>query len=349
MKKIAIILILLVAVSAGIFLLSQRIAPEKKGIAVDKNVPVVIGFSLGSTLEERWNTDVSLFTERAKELGASVNNEVSNNNIDTQILQIRNLISQGVKVIVVVPVDSEKIAPVVAEAHTAGVKIIAYDRLIKNSDLDLYVSFDNVKVGELEAQSVLDKVSKGNFAYIGGSPADNNAYLVKQGSMSILDPKIKSGDITLVVDKFMDNWDPTEAYKTVKAYLATGKTLDAVVSANDGMAFGTIQALQEKGLAGKVPVSGQDADLAACQRIVAGTQTATVYKPIKSLAFKAAEMAVVMAHWKMPETNNVVNNGKINVPSFLLEPVIVNKDNMMSTVINDGFHTYKEVYGQEAK
>jgi D-xylose transport system substrate-binding protein len=248
-----------------------------------------------------------------------------------------------------VPADSEKIAPVIAEAHAAGAKVIAYDRLIKNSDLDTYISFDNVKVGQLEAQSVVDKVSKGNFAYIGGSPTDNNAFLVKQGSMVILDPLVKSGAIKLVINQFMDNWDPTQAYKTIKDYLATGKTIDAIVAANDGTAFGSIQALQEKGLAGKIPVSGQDADLAACQRIVAGTQTATVYKPIKSLADKAAEMAVDLAKGKTPETNNKVNNGKIDVPSFLLDPVIVNKENMMDTVIKDGFHSYSEVYQETAK
>jgi len=107
--------------------------------------------------------------------------------------------------------------------------------------------------------------------------------------------------------------------------------------------------LQEKGLAGKVPVSGQDADLAACQRIIAGTQTSTVYKPIKSLAYKTAEMAVAMARNEKPETNNRVNNGKIDVPAYLLDPVIVNKDNIMATVVKDGFQSFNQIYNQPAK
>jgi len=351
MKKTIVILVLLAIAVTGVVLLGQKLSPVNPGVnPTNKNTSVIVGLSLGSTLEERWTTkDSVLFTKRVEELGGVVNQVVSNNNSDTQIKQIENLIGQGVKVIVVVPADSEKIAPVIAEAHAAGAKVIAYDRLIKNSDLDTYISFDNVKVGQLEAQSVVDKVSKGNFAYIGGSPTDNNAFLVKQGSMVILDPLVKSGAIKLVINQFMDNWDPTQAYKTIKDYLATGKTIDAIVAANDGTAFGSIQALQEKGLAGKIPVSGQDADLAACQRIVAGTQTATVYKPIKSLADKAAEMAVDLAKGKTPETNNKVNNGKIDVPSFLLDPVIVNKENMMDTVIKDGFHSYSEVYQETAK
>jgi D-xylose transport system substrate-binding protein len=349
MKKIIIILLLLVAAAAGAFWLSQKMSPKETEKTTVKNAPVIIGLSQGSTLEERWETDSALFTERAEQLGAVVNRVISSNNVDTQIEQIKNLIGQGVKVIVVIAADSEKLAPVVAEANAAGVKIIAYDRMIKNSNLDYYISFDNVKVGKLEAESVLAKVGKGDFAYIGGSPSDNNAFLVKEGSMGVLTPKINSGDIKLVVEGFMNNWDPTEAYKTIKEYLATGKNLDAVVAANDGTAFGVIKALQERGLAGRVPVSGQDADLAACQRIIAGTQTATVYKPIKSLASKAAEMAAALARGAEPETNNAVNNGKVDVPSFLLEPVIVNKDNMMDTVVKDGFHTYNEVYKEMAK
>ncbi len=348
MKKIVIIIILLAAAAGGIFWLSRIVLPKSSGKAPGKTAPSIIGFSLGSTLEERWLTDTALFSEHAKELGAVVNQVVSNS-ADAQIEQIRNLISQGVKVIVVVAADSEKLGSVVSEAHEAGAKIIAYDRMIKNSDLDLYVSFDNVKVGKMQAQSVFDKVYKGNFAYIGGSPSDNNAFLVKQGSMSVLDEKIQSGEIKLVIDKFMNNWDPTLAYQAVKSYLSSGKTLDAVVAANDGMAYGAIKALEEKDLAGKVPVSGQDADLAACQRILAGTQTATVYKPIKSLAYKAAEMAVALSLGESPETNDKVANGKIDVPSYLLEPIIVNKDNMMATVVKDGFHSYREIYNPPAK
>jgi D-xylose transport system substrate-binding protein len=345
MKKIIIAVVLLAAAIVGIIWLNSRIAAPKKA-EKGGGAPVVIGFSLGTTREERWLTDRDLFIKKAQELGATVNSVASDYDVDTQISQIENLISQGVKAIVVVPADSEKIAPVIAKANQAGVKIIAYDRLIKNSKPDFYVSFDSVKVGVLEAQSVLSVVNKGNFAYVGGAPTDNNAILLSQGSMSILDPKIQSGDIKLVLNKLTDNWDPVIAYQNLKAYLNTGKTVDAVVAANDGTAFGVIQALHEKKLDGKVPVSGQDAELAACQRIVEGTQTSTVYKPIKLLAAKAAEIAVAMARGEAPEITSTVNNGQIDVPSFLLNPTLVTKDNMMSTIVEDGFHSYNEVYNK---
>jgi D-xylose transport system substrate-binding protein len=236
------------------------------------------------------------------------------------------------------------VARIVEMAHKAGIKVVAYDRLIKNSDLDYYISFDNVKVGELQAQAVLDKVSQGKIAYIGGSADDNNATLLREGSMRVLGPKIKSGDISVVVDSFTPDWKPEEAYKTMKAYLGVNKTIDGVVAANDGTAFGVIQALTEYGLAGKVPVSGQDAEMGACQRVVAGTQTVTVYKPIKLLAFKAAEVAVAVARGEKVQMNTTINNGKVDVPAYFLTPIAVTQANMMQTVIKDGYQSQDDVY-----
>jgi D-xylose transport system substrate-binding protein len=164
--------------------------------------------------------------------------------------------------------------------------------------------------------------------------------------MNILQPKIDSGEVNLVINKFTEEWKPEEAYKTIKSYLDSGKKLDAVVAANDGTASGVIRALKEAGLAGKIPVSGQDAELSASQRIVAGTQTSTVYKPIDSLAYKAAEIAVLMAKGQLPETADFLNNGKILVPSYFLEPILVTKKNIMSAIVLSGFHTYEEVYKQ---
>jgi D-xylose transport system substrate-binding protein len=344
MKKIIIALILLLILVAGGFYFFSRVLNDKQtNLAGTK--PITIGFSMGTTREERWFQDRDLFIQKAEELGASVIVTLSDYDIDKQILQIENLVSQGAKVIVVIPADSEKIAPAIERANQAGVKIIAYDRLIKNSDIDLYISFDNVKVGEMEASSVLDVVSAGKFAYIGGAPTDNNSFLLKEGAMNILQPKIDSGEVDLVIDEFMEEWKPEEAYKTIKSYLESGK-LDAVVAANDGTASGVIQALKETGLAGKIPVSGQDAELSASQRIVAGTQTSTVYKPISSLAYKAAEIAVLMANGQMPETVDFLDNGKVLVPSYLLEPILVTKQNIMGTIVLGGFHTYEEVYKQ---
>lgn len=342
MKKLIILVLLLVLVSASLYFLNQKIV--KTELTLEEKKPLIIGFSMGTTREERWFIDRDFFVQKAQELGAMVIVSLSDYDTEKQISQIENLISQGATVIVIIPADSEKLVPIIEKANQAGVQIIAYDRLIKNSDISLYISFDNVKVGELQAESILKVVNKGNFAYIGGAPTDNNAFLLKEGTMNILDESLKNGDIELVLNSLTTDWRPQEAYETINNYLELGGELDAVIAANDGTASGVIQALTERGLAGKIPVSGQDAELSATQRIIAGTQTSTVYKSISALAYKAAELAVAMAKDQDLVMPDVIDNGKIQVPTYLLEPVVVDQSNMMTTIIKDGFHSYNDVY-----
>jgi D-xylose transport system substrate-binding protein len=306
---------------------------------------MVIGFSLGTLRSERWVQDRDFFVERAEELGAKVVVLSADEDPDEQVRQAENMILQGVDVLVVVAEDGEKSSVIVDMAHDAGIEVIAYDRLIRNPDLDYYVSFDNVKVGEHQAQGVLNAVDSGNFAYVGGSPTDNNAFLVKEGSMRVLQPLLDSGQITLVFDEFHDDWKQEIAYEKMKKFLQEGGKVDAIVAANDSTAAGVIQALEEEGLAGIVPVSGQDAALGAIQNIVAGKQTVTIYKPIKNLASKAAEMAVALIRKEKVETNSTAENGGASTPAYLLDVVSVTKDNIDETVIKDGFHERSEVYG----
>jgi D-xylose transport system substrate-binding protein len=233
---------------------------------------------------------------------------------------------------------------VVALAHKANIKVISYDRLIKNANVDFYVTFDNEKVGQMQAQGVLNATSSGNFAYIGGAPTDNNSSLLKRGSMAVLEPYTMAHGIKLVINELMTDWKPEEAYKTIKNYLTKGGKLDGVIAANDGTASGVIMALNEFGLAGKIPVSGQDAELSACQRVVSGMQTMTVYKPIRILAEQAANIAVQVAKGNIPVSDNMTANGLIDVPSKYLEPIPVTKENMLTTVVSDGFHTKAEIY-----
>jgi len=312
-------------------------------IAAPKRIK--IGLSLATLQEERWGKDRDFFREEAERLGAQVLVQAANNDDALQISQCENLLSQGVDVLVVVCHDGEAAAAIVESAHKSKVPVIAYDRLIKNCDLDLYISFDNERVGYLQAMGVLSKVSAGNFVYIGGSPTDNNAYLVKQGSMKALQPYIDTGKIKIVYDQFTPNWDPAIAQANMEnALTMLNNKVDAVVAANDGTAGGVIQALADQKLAGKVPVSGQDADLAACQRIVEGTQTVTVYKPIKAIAYAAAQAAVKLAKGEKVEANLSVNNGKVDVPYIALDPIPVYKENMYDVIIMDGFYTIEQVY-----
>lgn len=305
---------------------------------------IVIGMSMDTLKEERWQKDRDIFTKKVEELGGEVKVLAANGDDATQLSQAEQLISQGVDVLVVIAHNAEATAPIVEKAHKEGIKVIAYDRLINNADVDYYISFDNVRVGEFQAQAVIDNAPKGNIVYIGGADTDNNAHMFREGAMNILKPLVEKGDIKIVYDQFSKDWKPEEALKNMEnALTANNNDVQGVVAANDGTAGGSIQALTAQGMAGKIPVSGQDADLAAVQRIAEGTQLMTVYKPINTIATKAAEMAMEAAKDETISTEKSVNNGKFDVPSVLLDPIAVNKDNL-DVLIKDGFHKLEEVY-----
>ncbi|MEJ8306420.1 D-xylose ABC transporter substrate-binding protein [Saccharibacillus sacchari] len=309
--------------------------------------PLVIGFTMDTLLEERWKKDRDLFVEAAEKLGAKVVVKSANGDDARQIAQAETMISQGVDVLVIVPHNAEATAAIVAKAHKAGIKVLSYDRLVTNADVDLYVSFDNIEVGRLQAEAILKLVPKGNYVYIGGADTDNNARQFKEGAFNALQRSINRGDIRVVYDQWSKDWKPVYALENMQEALAANGAagIDAVIVANDATAGSAVQVLAEHGLAGRIPVAGQDADLAAIRRIVAGTQTMTVYKPIGRLAEQTAQLAIALAKGEQPVTTRRVNNGKIEVPSILLPPIAVDASNIDKTVIADGFHTREEVYG----
>ncbi|MCL6271895.1 D-xylose ABC transporter substrate-binding protein [Sansalvadorimonas sp. 2012CJ34-2] len=304
-----------------------------------------IGMSIDDLRLERWQKDRDLFVAKAEELGAKVSVQSANGNEQTQISQIENMISRGVDVLVIIPYNGQVLSNVIAEAKREGIKVLAYDRLINNADIDFYISFDNTKVGELQASAIVKAVPEGRYFMMGGSPVDNNAKLFRQGQMNVIQPYVDAGKITIVGDQWVDSWLPENALGIMEnALTASNNDIDAVVASNDGTAGGAIQALAAQGLEGKVAISGQDADLAAVQRVVAGTQTMTVYKPLHLLARKAAEIAVELGDDKAPATNAELDNNLKSVPSYLLEPIVVTKENVMETVIADGMHKKEDVY-----
>jgi D-xylose transport system substrate-binding protein len=308
---------------------------------------IKIGLLLDSLKEERWKRDRDLFVERAKELGAEAVVREANGDPALQEKQARELLADNVKVLVVVPSDTEKAAAIVAAAAEHKVPVISYDRLIRNADVALYVSFDNVKVGRMQAEYLLNQAPKGNYILIGGSPTDNNAKLLRQGQMEMLKPAIAAGSVKIVADPWADGWAAEKAKEETAAALKKAhNNVVAVVASNDSTASGVVEALAEAKLAGKVYVSGQDAELAAMRRIVKGTQAMTVYKPIRPLARMAAGAAVNMAKGQTEDGLVSIDNGKKEVPARLLEPISVDKESMDRTVIADGYQPREAVYGQ---
>jgi D-xylose transport system substrate-binding protein len=342
MKTALMIVSLLISVAIGTMLAHSSSAIVNK--------QPVIGMSLDTLKEPRWQADSQLFQHRAEELGGKVLIQSANGDDTQQIRDVQSLLTNHLDVLVIVAHDGAAMARAVQLAHEANVPVIAYDRLIKNCDLDLYMSFDNVKVGRLQAQWLMDHLPNpghGRIVRVSGSKTDNNAYLFKQGEDEVLKPYIDRGDVTIVWDDWAEDWKPDNAKRITNAAITKlGRNgFDAALCAADSPAGGVIQALEEEGIAGKVLVTGQDADLVACQRIIAGTQSMTVYKPLKKLATGAAEMAIQLAHHKPVFAGKAINNGSIDVPSILGDIIAVDKSNMTDAVVADGFHSKEEIYG----
>ena len=306
---------------------------------------IKIGLSVSDLTLERWQHDRDIFVETAEGLGAEVIVQSANGNSADQLSQIQNMLSQDIDVLVIIAVDSDALSPVVEEAKEQGVKVLAYDRLVNNSEIDAYVSFDNVRVGELQAEYLVDVKPEGKYFLLGGDPADNNAHMFREGQMNILQPLIDSGDIEVVGDQWADGWSAENAMNIIEnALTANNNDIDAVVATNDSTAGGAIQALDAQNLAGEVVISGQDADLAGVQRIAEGLQTMTVYKPIHLIATRSAEIAVQLGEGEEIEADSTIDNGLVEVPFIMLDPVMVDKDNIVDTVIADEFHSYDDVY-----
>jgi D-xylose transport system substrate-binding protein len=305
---------------------------------------IKIGFAIEAMNGERWQTDLDAFEARARQLGASVLSTDARGDDERQLQQVKDMIRAGVQAVVLLPHDTSKASRIVEAAKAANVKVISYDRLVLNSDVDLYVSFDRVEIGWMQADYLAKHAPKGNYVLIGGSPNDEGAKTLHDSQMKVLQPYIERGDIKVIADGYMKEWLPSEAYLAMlKAIESSHGEIAAVLASNDGMAGGAIQALREHHLAGKVLVTGQDADLTAIIAIVQGAQSMTVYKPLTSEATVAAEEAVRLAKGEKSRANKTVKNGKTDVPAILLKPIVVTRENIKATVVKDGFQTLKRI------
>lgn len=307
---------------------------------------IKIGFSMATLKEERWQKDKAAFEEHCKKMGVECVITVANANAQKQANDVDNLLTQGVDVLVIAPHDSTQAASMVDKANAQGVPVISYDRLINNPKVDLYISHQVPVIGRKMAEYALSKVPKGNYVLVYGASTDNNGMILKKEQNAALKAAVDRGDIKIVADQHAKDWKPDEALKIVEnALTQNNDKIDAVVASNDGMAGGVIAALNAKGLTGKVLVTGQDAEKAALQRIARGEQTMTIYKPIVPLASRAVDAAIKLAKKEKLDTVPFKVDGMAGeIPAILLEVIVVDKDNLLETVIKDGYVTYEDVY-----
>jgi D-xylose transport system substrate-binding protein len=307
----------------------------------------VVGVSWNNYQEERWAKFDEPAIKAAVEAGGGtyVSNDAKSS-AETQATNVENLISQGAKVLIILAQDGTAIKPSVTNAISNGVPVIAYDRLIEDPAA-LYITFDNVEVGRLEAQAIFELVPTGNYIIIKGNSADANADFLRAGYEEVIGEAVAAGDITIVGETYTDNWDPAIAQTQTEQFLtAANNDVQAVLSENDGMAGGVVAALEAQGLAGEVPVSGQDGDQAALNRVALGTQTVSVWKDARELGKAAGESAIALCAdpdvTKVSGTAPFDSPGGNQITSILLTPLPITQDNL-DVVIDAGWTTQENV------
>ncbi|WP_210495335.1 D-xylose ABC transporter substrate-binding protein [Microvirga antarctica] len=312
----------------------------------------VVGVSWSNFQEERWKTDEAAIKAAVEKAGGTYVSADAQSSPAKQLTDIESLIARGAKALIVLAQDSEAVRPAVDKAVAEGIAVVGYDRLIENPQV-FYLTFDNVEVGRMEAREVLKAKPEGNYVFIKGSGSDPNANFLFQGSMEVLKPAIDAGKIKNVGESYTDGWLPANAQRNMEQFLTKNNNkVDAVVAANDGTAGGAIAALAAQGLAGSVPVSGQDADKAALNRVALGTQTVSVFKDARELGRNAAEIALQLAGGKkVSEVKGSMpwNLGpkKQAMTAIFLKPVPITKDNL--NVVIDAGWVSKDVVCQGVK
>lgn len=324
---------------------------------------IKVGLSFSDFATERWKNEEVLMRQLLEDKGYEVLSQEANHDVKLQNDQIDNMVSQGVKAIIVVAEDGDAVVTAVENAAEEGVLIIAYDRLIKSDKIAAYVSFNNVEVGRQQALGVLTALdidggewtadNPVKLVKLGGSPTDNNAILFRQGQDEILQPYVDAGVIEVVADQWVDNWDAANALKIMENILtAQNNEIDAVVASNDGTALGALQALKAQGLAGVVPISGQDATADGSNSIVKGELTVSILKDIRNLSPLAIDLVdALLQGEEVPEleeytlaelTNDEDKEG--NVMAYFLPVEQVNAENVYELVVVSGFQSYDDVY-----
>ncbi|WP_245410877.1 D-xylose ABC transporter substrate-binding protein [Microvirga flavescens] len=312
----------------------------------------VVGVSWSNFQEERWKTDEAAIKAAVEKAGGTYVSADAQSSPAKQLTDIESLIARGAKALIILAQDSDAVRPAVEKAVAEGIPVVGYDRLIEIPQV-FYLTFDNVEVGRLQAREVLKAKPEGSYVFIKGSGSDPNANFLFQGAMEVLKPSIDAGKIKNAGEAYTDGWLPANAQRNMEQFLTKNNNkVDAVVAANDGTAGGAIAALAAQGLAGSVPVSGQDADKAALNRVALGTQSVTVFKDARELGRNAAEIAVALAGGKklaeIPGAQSWDKGAKKqNMTAKFLTPVAITKDNL-NVVIDAGWVT-KDVVCQGVK
>lgn len=341
LKMTAVICLVMLACSCSVRKTASTgsVKVEEKGAS-----SLSVGFSIDTLAIERWRRDCDVFMNTAKEKGFDVILQYAGNSIEEQIRQIQYLIDRKVDVIVIVAKKADSLTDVIKSARSHGIPVISYDRLIKNADVSIYITVDSEKVGEYMASSLLEIDPTGRWFCIYGPQEDNNMVMIRSGVEKI----IQGSNVEITHVSYTEGWNYDLSYSQMAELLRSGDIPTSVICGNDAVANSVIQAISEICPDRKINVVGQDADIVNCQHIVNGKQKYTMYKPITELAMIAASIAYDLAAGKtvdqLEQVTGSIDNDYGMIPTVMLDPVVVSKENIDSVVIESGFHTYGEVY-----
>jgi D-xylose transport system substrate-binding protein len=299
-----------------------------------------LGLLLPTQREERWVKDKEAMILEAQERGIELIIHVSDNSASLQMNQARDLFDQGVDLIILAPHDAMAASTIVGLAQDKKIPLLSYDRLVLNSPVEYYLSFDNEEVGRIQGRYLWETVGSGNYVLLKGSPSDNNSLMFYAGAMEILGPKIEQGEIQVLKEESITDWKPSEAFRLAQEALQAFRStrIDAFLAPNDGTAGGVIRAIeQDQGIV-NIPVTGQDAEISAARRIMAGKQAMTIFKDTRLLAKEAISIALSrLETGEWPRAMASISNGMTEVPSYFLKPLLVTQDNLLEVLVESGY------------
>lgn len=295
--------------------------------------------------DERWIMDIHYLKEQFSKEGIEFVIKDANSDENLQIKQARELIKEGVRIIMIVAVNQNTAARIVRLAHEHGVEVIGYDRMIKNAELDYLLSYRYDEIGKKQAEFAIQHVPKGNYVLFWGDAFDDNAIEMQKAQMKYLEPSIQNGDINILYKAYIDGWDAKTAQTLLSEIIDfNSNKIDAIVASNDGIAAAVIETLEKYHYPAKVLITGQDATLQSCRFITQGKQSMTIYKPLNAMAMTAAQLCKKIMDNDKIEISGTRSNGRTDVKSVFLEPIVVDRQNLEETVIKDGLHSKEEIF-----
>ncbi len=308
------------------------------------NDKIKVGILFGTYEATRWNLEKKYLEEKINELGAELITKITEGDELEQFAQAKELIELGVDVLIIIAVNGNTAGSIVRDAHKNGIKVIAYDKLIQNSELDFFITFSGEKAGELMAEYAINKIPQGNYVLLYGDRTDENANKIHDGVKAVLQPLIDSKKINIVYEGFTDQWATINAaYTTNKIIEFSDTQIDVIIATFNSVTYGAKAAVHKYGLENEILVVGHDPDLEVCQDILNGKDVLAVHKTVKNIAYKTAEIAIELATNKTIQTSDKVYNGRMDVPSIILAPVVVNKKNIETIIFEEGYIKKEDV------